>query len=378
MPKISHIEATPLEYKLDNGKGYGNARGLSNSRSCCLVTIIAGNGVAGVGEAAGPLGVLREYVKVLTPFFIGQSLYDFGIVARKIRNKLYHFGSQGHFIGALGGINIAIYDALGKTIGAPVHDLLGGRTTGPLACYATTGYFAEDPKLSVEAQLSGLAQDEFAGVKIKIGAGIASDIERVRQARRAIGDDLLLMVDYNGNYTVDVALESMRRIEKFNIHWCEEPLPPDDIAGYAELRTRSPIRLAAGEAHSGIQEYKRLIDARGVDIIQPSLTGGGGFDEMRAVVLLAAMNNLRIALPFWGGAVSLNAVIHFAASLPPWPHTDNAPYPVLIEYDVANNPLREELVHNPVKPNKGLLPVPEGSGLGVNLNPLIVERYSIK
>lgn len=85
-----------------------------------------------------------------------------------------------------------------------------------------------------------------------------------------MGDDILLMVDYNGSYTVDVALESMRKIEPFNIHWCGEPLPPQDFAGYAELRARAPIRLAAGEAHCGIDAFKRLVDARGIDEVQPS------------------------------------------------------------------------------------------------------------
>ena len=84
--------------------------------------------------------------------------------------------------------------------------------------------------------------------------------------------------------------------------------------------------------------------------MQPPLTGGGGFGEMKAVALLAAMNNLRVSLPCWGSAIALNAAIHFAASLPTWPHTDNLPYPMLVEYDVGDNPLRDLLVHDPVKP----------------------------
>ena len=123
-------------------------------------------------------------------------------MAARIRNKLYHFGTHNHFIAALGGINIAVFDAMGKTLGVPAHDLLGGRVRDRLACYATTGYFTDDPKVDIAAQLSALDLSRFAGAKIKIGAGIASDVERVRAARAALGDDALLMVDYNGNYTV--------------------------------------------------------------------------------------------------------------------------------------------------------------------------------
>jgi D-galactarolactone cycloisomerase len=378
MPKIVRIEITSLEYVLERGKGYGNARGVNNRRNCSLIAVTTDAGVTGYGDAAGPLGVVREYIKLLTPFFVGQSLSDFDIVAAGIRNKLYHFGSQGHFIASLGGINIAVFDAIGKTLGVPVCNLLGGRISDKLACYATTGYFTDDPKVDIAAQLSRLEPGMFVGAKIKIGAGIASDIERVRAAREVLGDDALLMVDYNGNYTVDVALDSIRHIEPYGIAWAEEPLPPFDLKGYAELRRRSPVAISAGEAHCSVHDFKNLIDARAIDIVQPPLTGGGGFSEMKAVAQLAQMNNLRVSLPCWGSAVALNAALHFAASLPKWPHTENPPYPMLVEYDVGDNPLRDQLVKNPVQPGNAELPVPAGPGLGLELNPETVARYTVK
>jgi D-galactarolactone cycloisomerase len=259
----------------------------------------------------------------------------------------------------------------------PVHDLIGGKVSDRLACYATTGYFTDDPKVDIAAQLSTIDPGRFVGAKIKIGAGIASDVERVRAARDVLGDDALLMVDYNGNYTVDVALDSIRQIEPFRIAWAEEPLPPFDIKGYAELRRRSPVAISAGEAHCSVHDFKQLIDARAIDIVQPPLTGGGGFGEMKAVALLAQMNNLRVSLPCWGSAIALNAAIHFAASLPSWPHTENAPYPMLVEYDVGDNPLRDLLVHDPVQPANGRLPVPKEPGLGLRLNAEIVARYTV-
>jgi D-galactarolactone cycloisomerase len=377
MPKIARLEITSLEYVLAKGKGYGNARGVNNRRNCSLITLTTDDGVVGIGDAAGPLGVMREYVKLLTPSFVGQSLYDFEIVATQLRNKLYHFGTHNHFIAALGGINIAVLDAMGKTLRVPVHDLIGGKVSDRLACYATTGYFTDDPKVDIAAQLSAIEASRFVGAKIKIGAGIASDLARVRAARDVLGDDALLMVDYNGNYTVDVALDSIRQIEPFRIAWAEEPLPPFDIKGYAELRRRSPVAISAGEAHCSVHEFKQLIDARAIDIVQPPLTGGGGFGEMKAVALLAQMNNLRVSLPCWGSAIALNAAIHFAASLPSWPHTENAPYPMLVEYDVGDNPLRDLLVHDPVQPANGRLPVPKEPGLGLRLNAEIVARYTV-
>ncbi len=377
MPKIARLDVTALEFVLEGGKAYGNARGLNNRRACSLITLETDEGVVGIGDAVGPLGVIREYLKLLAPFFIGRSIYDFEIVASMVRNKLYHFGTQGHFSSALGGINVATWDAVGKTLGVPVCNLLGGRSGERVACYATTGYFTDDPKIGIEEQLSAFAPDAFVGVKIKIGAGWASDVERVRAARRVLGDDILLMVDMNGNYTVDVALDSLRRIAPFNIHWCEEPLPPGDITGYAELRARSPIPLAAGEGHHGVPDFKRLIDARAVDIVQPSITGSGGLGELKAIAILAQASNLRVSPPCWGSAIALAASVHFAASLPAWPHTDNPPYPLMVEYDVGENPLRDKLVHNPIRPENAQLPVPSGPGLGIRIDPEIVARYKV-
>jgi D-galactarolactone cycloisomerase len=377
MPTIDRIEFAALEYVLDKGAGYGNARGINHRRASSIVTVTTSDGVTGVGEGQGPTGVLGEYVKLLSPAFLGQSLFSFGIAAAKVRNRLYHFGSQGHFISSLGALNIAIYDAIGKTLNVPVHDLLGGRVAPDVACYATTGYFTDNPKIGIEEQLARIALDDFVGVKIKIGAGIKSDIERVSAARKCIGDNKLLMVDYNGNYTVDVALESIQKIADFDIHFCEEPLPPSDIVGYAHLRERSPIRIAAGEAHYGVHDFKRLIEARALDIVEPSLTGGGGFDEMKGVALFASSNNLRVAVSCWGGAIALNAAVHFAASLPPWPHTDNAAYPLMVEFDCGNNPLRDEIVDDPIQPAKGRIAVPLSCGLGIDLKPDVVARFKL-
>ena len=98
--------------------------------------------------------------------------------------------------------------------------------------------------------MQAAAAEKFRAAKIKIGKGPASDLARVRQAREILGDDVLLMVDINGNYTVDITLETLRKIEPYNIHWCEEPVPPTDIAGYAELRARSPIPICGSESMS--------------------------------------------------------------------------------------------------------------------------------
>jgi D-galactarolactone cycloisomerase len=367
-PEIVGLEFTPLEYVLPPEKAYGMARGLNFRRTLALVTVTADDGSVGYGEALGPLAPIGEYLALLRPFFIGRSIFDFELVAAQIYNKLYHFGVQGHHTACLSAINIALHDVIGKSLGVPVHDLLGGRSSSHIPCYATTGYLTNDPANDLETQLGQVDKTRFAGVKIKIGVSPQSDLERVRLARRLLGDDILLMVDVNGNYTPDLALDSLRRIAPFDIHWCEEPLPPTDVRGYAELRARSPIPIAAGEAFQTAHTFKRFTDARALDILQPTLTACGGFGQARAVATLSALENLRLSPSGWGGAITVMAGAHFAASVPTNPHSDNVPYPMLLEFDVAENPLRDRLAQESIWPTEDGLELPKRPGLGITLD----------
>ena len=152
----------------------------------------------------------------------------------------------------------------------------------------------------------------------------------------------MLIVDVNGNYTVDMALASIRAIERYDIHWLEEPLPPSDLRGYAELRARSPIPIAAGEAHYTLRDFRPLIEGRCVDIVQPSVPTVGGLTEARRIALLAQAANLRVSPHAWGGAVGLAAALHLVASLPVTPHgecgrspTDGVPVTVTNPFATA-------------------------------------------
>jgi D-galactarolactone cycloisomerase len=377
MHKISRIEIVSLEITMPPGKAYGNARGLNFKRGCSIVSVTTDDGVVGYGEALGPPFVLREYLEMATPSFIGRRIFDFEIVAAEINNRLYHFGGQNHMTAALSGVSVALYDAMGKTLGVPVHDLLGGRAVDRLSCYATTGYITANPEHDLEEQLAKIDKRQFAGVKIKIGIGPKSDLARVQTARRILGDDILLMVDINGNYTTDIALESMRLIEPYNIHWCEEPLPPNDVRGYTELRARSPIRLAAGEALATAANFKRMVEVGALDILQPAVASCGGYGQAKTIAQLAELHNLRVVPSTWGGAICLAQALHFAASIPISPHSENVPYPIVVEYDASENPLRDDLLTSPIVIEDGKLVVPQGPGLGIGLNEETVKRYRV-
>jgi D-galactarolactone cycloisomerase len=344
-------------------------------RSSPLFAVKTNDGIIGYGEVNGPVNVIRGYLATLKPFYIGRRIYDAAHIEAYIRGKLYHFG-EGHFAACISALDVALHDAMGKTLGLPTHDLIGGRGADRVPCYATTGYVTQDGMAGLEAQLIKVDRKAFTGVKIKIGLNPRSDVDRVRLARKILGDDVLLMVDVNGNYTPDVALQSIRAIEPYNIHWYEEPLPAHDISGHAELRARSPIPIATGEGLHALHEFEQLLEARGVDVLQPALAKCGGFAGAKAIATLADCANVRLVPGVWGGAVIVAASIHFLASRPPVPHTDNVPFPTLLEFDIADNPLRDNLVRQPFRPEGGYVAVPSGPGLGIEFVAESFKQYT--
>ena len=377
MSKIARLSFIGLEYAFAPQKAYGMSRGGGNRRQGGLVEVETDQGVKGIGEAFGNPHVTREYFRMIEPMFIGRSVFDFEQVESRIRNSMYHLGVGNQLTSALAAINVALFDAIARSFGVRVCDLVGGCARTRFPAYASTGFFSGDPDRQLSHMLAEAASHPYAGAKIKIGRGIKSDVERVKQAREALGPDKLLLVDINGAYTPDVALECARAIEPYGIHWIEEPLPPGDLRGYAELRARSPIPLAAGEAHHTVRDFKALIDGRCIDIVQPSIPGVGGLTEARRIAVLTQASNLRLAPHVWGGAVGLATACHFIAALADTPHTEHPPHPLMLEYDMSDNELRTRLLKTPLTLDRGHVLLPEGPGLGIELDRAAVERYRV-
>ena len=377
MARIRDIRLIPLAWRMPEIRAYGMARALTAERGTCLIEVETDDGVVGIGEAWGPAKATAGYLEMIRGAYIGRELYERELIWSDIIGRRYHLGLQNQLTACVSGINIAIYDAMGKTLGLPVCKLLGGVGGERIAVYASGGYITGDPKNQLEAQLGRIADKTFPAAKIKIGISPKSDEERVRLARRILGQDMLLLVDVNGNYTVDLALDSMRRIAPYDIHFYEEPLPPQDFRGYEVLCARAPIPVAAGEALYTVWDFERLIAARALHVAQPDLTLCGGLDQAKGIALLCQLHNVRLSPHVWGSAVGLAAAIHFVAALPAYPHTDHIPTPRLIEYDVGANPLRDELLTKPLRPVNGRLAVPEAPGLGIELDPDAIKRYRI-
>ena len=137
------------------------------------------------------------------------------------------------------------------------------------------------------------------------------------------------------------------------------------------------VALAAGEAHHAVRDFRALIDGRCIDIVQPSIPGVGGITEAKRIVALAHAQNLRVAPHVWGGAVGLATASHFLAALPATPHTEHPPHPSMLEYDMSDNELRTKLLKTPLKLEDGHVLLPDGPGLGIELDWDAVERYRV-
>ncbi|QCI66342.1 mandelate racemase/muconate lactonizing enzyme family protein [Phreatobacter stygius] len=375
---IQDISFVPLQAQLPGGGAYGMSKSLATARATTLVRLKLADGTEGIGEAWGMPQVNLAYLPLLKGYLVGTHVLDIEHAYSLMLARHYHFGVQGPLTWCISGIDMAAKDAAGKMLGQPVHRLIGGKQADKVHIYASGGYLTENSARDFEPQIEAMAKGGHRAVKIKIGVSPASDEERVATARRMLGPDVDIMVDINSNYTLDLARESITRLAPYKIGWVEEPLSPQDVSGYEILQRWSQVPIATGEALYTAFDFKRLIDRRAVDVIQPDLSLCGGFWQGKQIAQLAMMDHLRLSPHVWGSGVGLAAAVHFVASLPVYPHTNNVPRPTLVEYDLGTNPLRDSILKNPLKPVDGVIVVPDAPGLGIEVDWDAVERHALR
>lgn len=376
--KITELSFIALAAPVAPGKAYGMSKALATGRASTLVRLTLEDGTQGVGEAWGMPAVNKAYEGFFADYLQGANVFDIEHVYDRILARHYHFGVQNPMMACISGIDMAAKDAAGKILGLPVCRLIGGRNLDRVPIYASGGYLTETPDADFAPQIEAMAAAAYPAVKIKIGLSPASDERRVAAARRILGDEVELLVDINTNYTLDIARESIARLLPYRPGWVEEPLAPQDFDGYARIREISPIPIATGEALYSVFDFKRLCDQRGADVLQPDLSLCGGFWQGRKIAELAYASHLRLSPHVWGGAVGLAAALHYMASLSVYPHAGNVPKPVLLEYDLGENPLRSALLKSLLEPRDGFIAVPDGPGLGIEVDFDAVERYAVR
>lgn len=375
--EVDAIEAIPLSYPLGEGNGYGSARGTVEQRTSTLIRVESTSGMVGWGEAFGPPQTIATLIsELLSDIIVGMDPFEVESLCEKNYAGLYHFGSSGLIQSAISGVDIALWDLLGRELGQPIAQLLGGFERTEVTPYASTMYitnWGQDPIEPVEAA----AKEGFTAAKIKIGRGLDDDVERVKIARKALGDDATLMVDFNGNYRPEQAITVAREIAPFDVYWLEEPVPPENLSGYREVSAAVDIPVAAGEAAYARFDFADLIQERTIDIAQPDVCKCGGLSEARFIGKLATMENVQVSPHVWTGAVGIAASLQYAATIPSYPHSTNIPEPFYFEFDRAENGLRTDLLDEPFDPTDGTLEIPDSPGLGVEIDERALNEYRI-
>lgn len=375
--KITRVEAVILESPKDYGVHGGEASG---PRFRSLLRVSTDAGIDGWAEIETQPHVLKAVIDApgdgsgmfegLGRMLVGEDPFQM----EKIWHRLYvgsiYYGRRGVVLQAISGIDLACYDIMGKALGKPVHELLGGARRDRVTAYAST-LFRETPREMTEAARKYLGQGFRA---VKFGWGVFGrdrerDVELVRAARETLGSHVLLVdAGWTVPRTPEQTIELCRSLEPFEPFWIEEPCHPDEYDAYRAVAEASPLRIAAGEQEGTTWGFDLLIRLGKVDVAQPDLSRCGGFTVARKVIDMAQAANIDVCPHAWQSDLLTAASLHLNAVLPE---------ALFQEFNVCDDPISRALTTSPLKLIDGQLAVPKGPGLGVEVNLETVNRFRV-
>ena len=366
--KITDVETIRLRASVPAEGQVFSRSGLRRHRSTTLVKISTDAGVSGLGSCSGN-GELIEFIvaRVLKPLLVGMDPTAIDEIWDKayVRGGHKEFGTRGIGIVAMSGVDIALWDILGKMRGLPLYQLLGGKCRDAVPVYATALYPEEPSKVALRARQ--FADQGFHGVKIKVGFDLQQDLRIVRAVRQELGENFIVMTDANQGYTVGVATEASAAFADLNVFWLEEPLFVEDIEGHARLRAAGNTPIAVGENLHTHYAFENFVLRDAVDFLQPDVARAGGITEIRNIAAMAAAYKKPVSFHTWGDAIALAASIHLSAAIKEC---------IVMELDYTYNPLRAELLREPLEFERGYLRPPEKPGLGIELDTAALRRFT--
>lgn len=385
--KITNVEAFWLQCPIPKEKQHFSDYGLLTDFDMTLVVITTDTGLQGFGEAKAAVGssgvcasIVRCIDKEIKPILIGQDPRNITKIWEQIYNgtrdhyalsrgrKFPILGRRGLTISALSGIDTALWDLKGKYLGVPVVELLGGACRNKMEAYASGGWAKAD---AIGEQLLSYTAKGFKGVKMRVGImdqTVKESVKRVKAAREALGNDIKLMTDAHGTFSVPEAKKFCRDVEDCDLYWFEEPISPDNRHGTAEVRASTSIPIAAGESEYTAFDVRDLIEVRALDVLQPDSAIIGGITEAMRVAHLAHTYQLELAPHCWGSAFSFMAGVNVAFA---------SPAAVVIEFSSGGNPMMYDLVNEKIEAVDGNILVPSAPGLGLSPNWDFVKEYTV-
>lgn len=386
--KIRSVTATWLHVPIPSDKQHTSDYGRAAAFDTTLVRVDTDAGLTGFGEAKAVLPSAGAQAALVTaindemaPLLVGEDareinrLWDVMYNGGRARLAIPRghvmpiLGRRGVMVQAIAGIDIALWDLLGKSLNVPVWQLLGGRRHARMPAYASGGWAPAD-RIADELR-SYIESGGFKSVKMRVGAGdgdVLTSIRRVRAARKGLGEGIDILCDAHGTFAAVEAKRFCRGVAECNIGWLEEPVTGDDKRGMAEVRASTDIPIATGESEFTRFDFRDLIELRAVDILQPDLAVAGGITEAMRIEALAAAHQLRFAPHMWGGCLMFAAGLAVAAAT-------TSSY--LIEYSLGANPVMHELAVEKFPVVDGMIEIPDRPGLGVTIDEDFVKRYAV-
>jgi L-rhamnonate dehydratase len=372
--KITKVEA--IELRLPESEVLDKA---SSAQDAMIVKIYTDEGIVGIGEVDSPPRVAKAAIEAplshsiatgLGRILIGMSPLDIGVINERLYRSTFYYGRRGVVVHAIGGIDIALWDIAGKYYNQPVYQLLGGAFQEKIRAYASI-LFGKDGEETCEIGKKWVDRG-FTAVKFgwaPMGQSEKLDLELVEGARRGVGDENDVLIDAGCCWDTMTAIRRSRQFEDYKILWLEEPLDQDNLEGYSKLTSVSRIPIAAGEGDSGRFAWRDLIERGGIHIAQIDIARNG-FTEAVRIADMAEDHGLRVVNHFYTTGVNLAAGLHWLAS---------RKTAFIFEYCVEETALRWEVTRQKMEIDAdGYVHVPEGPGLGIDLNEETIERYRVR
>jgi L-rhamnonate dehydratase len=343
-----------------------------------IIVVETDEGITGYGEVDTAPYVGKAIVDAymshgtcygLREVVVGSDPFDYEQIWNDMWAKTYYYGRSGPVVHVMSGIDMAIWDIMGKATGKPVHKLLGGSYVDKVRPYASA--LMPDNKDEVKRMVEKYSSLGYTAIKFgwgPLGYDVNFDLQLIEMARKTAGDHMEIMIDIGKRYKLKQAIFVAKAIEKLNIYWLEEPLPAEDYIGYRRLTESTTTRIATGEEESGRLAFSRLINEAHIDVVQPDISRCGGLTEAKKIAVMVADNNITLVPHAFKTGILVAASIQLIAALPGVP---------FLEFSVTESAIRKELLVKPFIQKDGFVEVPESPGLGIDLNPEVIKKYGI-
>jgi D-galactarolactone cycloisomerase len=349
-----HILKSPL------AEPFAFSQGWVRQRSATLVEVSTDAGITGWGEAFAqglePPEIAATVIdSALRPLVTGADPLDTEVLWHRMYHMTRDYGRKGSVIAGISAIDMALWDIAGKYHEVPISRLLGGAFRTRVQPYATGFY-----RITGQGEAKRLGEEAirhfeagFSIMKVKLGYGVADDIACMEEIGRAIqGKPITLMVDTNHAYGRAEALRLGRALEQYDLRWYEEPVVPEDIAGYVEMRRKLSMPIAGGENEHTLYGFREFLGAGAVDVAQPDLGSCGGISAGRHIMAIAQSHGVQVNPHVWGSAIAQAASLQLLAAVPVAHHSLFAQEPIL-EFDRSSHPFRLQLITKPIEQVNG-------------------------